>query len=627
MKMEFTLLVISLLVVSTIADPVGDKNALLDFINNIHHSRPVNWNKSLSVCHEWRGVTCNSDQSRVIALRLPALGISGPIPPNTLSRLTAIQILSLRSNGITGPFPGDLARFDNLTALYLQSNKFTGALPLDFSVWKNISVIDLSYNNFNGSIPSSVSNLTQLTVLNLAHNNLSGEIPDLQIPTLQVLNLSYNNLTGPLPKSLKRFPLSAFSGNNIIFDPTFAPQLPPAPSPGYISPTGSGHKRILGEHLLLGIILGGVVLAFVIIAVFMVLCRSKKGDGVLPIKSKKKDGPAKKGVSESQNKNNKLIFFEGCSLAFDLEDLLRASAEVLGKGTFGTTYKAALEDTNTMVVKRLKEGSVAKREFEQQMELVGNIRHENVASLRAYYFSKEEKLMIYDYFYTGSVSALLHGKRGEGVYGLDWETRLRVAVGAARGIAHIHLANGGKLVHGNIKSSNIFINSQGYGCICDLGLATLMNPTPSPIVRTAGFRAPEVTDTRKSTQASDVYSFGVLLLELLTGKSPTSLSGGDEMVHLVRWVNSVVREEWTAEVFDVVLLKYPNIEEEMVELLQVGLTCTVRMPEERPKMSEVVKMVEEIRRMSTRPSSAGLKSELSTPTPLNVEIGSSSAAK
>ncbi|CAM8944827.1 unnamed protein product [Rhodiola kirilowii] len=616
MKTRFTILMIIsvLMVVSTMADPVGDKNALLDFINNIHHSRPLNWNKNLSVCNEWIGVTCNLDQSRVIALRLPGFGITGPIPPNTLSRLTALQILSLRSNGITYPFPSDLVKFDNLTALYLQSNKFTGALPLDFIVSSKISVIDLSHNRFNGSIPYSVSNLTQLTVLNLAHNDFSGAIPDLHIPTLQVLNLSCNNLSGPLPQSLKRFPLSAFVGNNIVLDPmAFSPQPSPVLHPGIDSSAGSGKRRILGEHLLLGVILGCVVIMFIMIALFMVLCRLKKGGGVLPNKSKKEDGPAKKGVSDRQNKTSKLIFFEGCNLAFDLEDLLRASAEVLGKGTFGTTYKAALEDTSTVVVKRLKEGSVAKRDFEQQMELVGNIRHENVASLRAYYFSKEEKLTIYDYFYTGSVSASLHRKRGEGVNGLDWEARLRVAVGAARGIAHIHLANGGKFVHGNIKSSNVFINSQGYGCICDLGLATLMNPTPSPIMRATGFRAPEITDTRKATQASDVYSFGVLLLELLTGKSPTSSSGGDEVVHLVRWVNSAVREEWTAEVFDVELFKYPNIEEEMVELLQVGMTCTVRMPEERPKMAEVAKIVEEIRRTSTRPSS--------------VEIGGSSAAK
>lgn len=140
-----------------------------------------------------------------------------------------------------------------------------------------------------------------------------------------------------------------------------------------------------------------------------------------------------------------------------------------------------------------------------------------------------------------------------------------------------------------------------------------MSSIPSPGTRASGYRAPEVTDTRKATHSSDVYSFGVLLLELLTGKSPIYSAEGEQIVHLVRWVNSVVREEWTAEVFDVELLRYSNIEEEMVEMLQIGMACAARMPDQRPKMSEVVRMVEGIR-PENRPSSTESRSEVSTPT-------------
>lgn len=193
---------------------------------------------------------------------------------------------------------------------------------------------------------------------------------------------------------------------------------------------------------------------------------------------------------------------------------------------------------------------------------------------------------------------------------------MRIAIGASRGIARIHAANGGKLVHGNIKSSNIFLNSQQYGCVSDLGLTTITSALAPVIARAAGYRAPEVTDSRKATQASDVYSFGVVLLEILTGKSPIHTTGGDELVHLVRWVNSVVREEWTAEVFDVELLRYPNIEEEMVEMLQIAMSCVVRMPDQRPKMPDVVRVIENVRPNDSenRPSS-GNKSESSTPPP------------
>lgn len=209
---------------------------------------------------------------------------------------------------------------------------------------------------------------------------------------------------------------------------------------------------------------------------------------------------------------------------------------------------------------------------------------------------------------------------------MDWDSRLMIAIGAARGIAHLHAQSSGKLVHGNLKASNLFVNPKGYGCVSDVGLAPLMNTIPTAN-RFAGYRAPEITDSKKATQASDVYSFGVFLLELLTGKSPAHATSNDEVTHLVRWVHSVVREEWTAEVFDVNLLKYPNIEEEMVDMLQIGMACVVRVPDQRPKMNQVLKKLEEIRRSNTpKEINSGSKSGVSTsaPSPVANEVASSS---
>ncbi|KAM7489242.1 hypothetical protein LguiB_026726 [Lonicera macranthoides] len=249
-----------------------------------------------------------------------------------------------------------------------------------------------------------------------------------------------------------------------------------------------------------------------------------------------------------------LVLFEGTNCAFDLEDLLRAEAEMLGKGT----YKAELEDSTVLVVKRLKEFGVKKQKFKQQMEVVGSIRHENVAPLRAYYYSKDKKLMVYDYYNQAN-----RGKGRTPRTPLDWETRLRIAIGTARGIAYIHTQTGGKLVHGNVKASNIFLNSQQHGCVSERGLITLINQAVPPNAEIVGYRAPKVTKTSKVSQASDVYSYGVLLLELLTRNSPAYSISEDKSYHLVQWVNSVAKEEWTAEVFDIELLRYPNIEEEM----------------------------------------------------------------
>ena len=145
----------------------------------------------------------------------------------------------------------------------------------------------------------------------------------------------------------------------------------------------------------------------------------------------------------------------------------------------------------------------------------------------------------------------------------------------------------------------------------------MMNHHPLVTSRSLGYRAPEVIETRKSTQKSDVYSFGVLLLEMLTGKAPVQSPGRDDVVDLPRWVQSVVREEWTAEVFDVELMKDQSNEEEMVQVLQIAMACVAKMPDMRPKMEEVLRLMEELRPSDSenRPSSDNQSKGSTTQTP------------
>ncbi|WCJ20115.1 Leucine-rich repeat protein kinase family protein [Euphorbia peplus] len=602
-----------------LSDLNSDRQALVDFAAAIHHVRKLNWNTSTAVCSSWFGISCNSDGTRVVAIHLPGVGLYGPIPKNTISRLDSLRFLSLRSNYLNGNLPSELLSLPALHSLYLQHNNFSGAIPVSLS--PKLSFLDLSFNSLSGNIPPTVQKLKQLSALYLQNNSFSGAIPNINLPTLKFLNLSFNNFHGLIPSALQKFPSPSFDGNSLLCGPPLNPCsiISPSPSPSSFPTSSSTTSRIpasnskkkLGASSIIAIAIGAFAVLFLIAMLICVCCLKGKDQRTNVLKGKSESEKPKdfgSGVQEAEK--NKLFFFEGCHYSFDLEDLLRASAEVLGKGSYGTAYKAVLEDGTTVVVKRLKEVLAGKKEFEQQMELIGRMgQHPNVMPLRAYYYSKDEKLLVYSYMPRGSFSALLHGNRGTGTSELDWNARLKICLGAAKGIAHIHSEDSVKGLHGNIKSSNIIVTSDLDGCISDVGLTPLMN-FPSTISRTIGYRAPEVLETRKISQKSDVYSFGVVLLEMLTGKAP----GREDVVDLPRWVRSVVREEWTAEVFDVELMKYQNIEEEMVHMLQIALVCVTKVQEMRPSMDEVVQMMEGDRKSDSKnQSSSQAESDSQTP--------------
>lgn len=596
-----------------VSEPVQDKQALQDFLSKTPHENRLQWNSSDSVCH-WVGVECDPTESYVSSLRLPGKGLLGQIPVNTLGRLSQLRVLSLRSNRLSGPLPSDFSNLKFLRSLYIQDNVFTGEFPPSVPSLNRLTRLDMSSNNFTGVIPFSVNNLTRLTGLLLENNAFSGTLPSINVPGLTNFNVSDNNLNGSIPKTLSKFTAASFTGNlNLCGDPlpacnsSFFPSPSPSPSVPVAKPTEKKSKK-LSKAAIIAIAVGGGLIVLLLLALLLCLCvkrrqkhqqqpkipkpvpRSVVAETGTTSSSKELGG----GVAESER--NKLVFLNGGGYSFDLEDLLRASAEVLGKGSVGTSYKAVLEEGTTVVVKRLKDVSVTKKEFELHMESLGKVKHENVLPLRAFYFSKDEKLLVCDFMAAGSLSSLLHGSRGSGRTPLDWDNRMKIAISSARGLAHLHVA--GKVVHGNIKSSNVLLRSDLESCLSDYGLNPLFG-TSTPPNRIAGYRAPEVVETRKVSFKSDVYSFGVLLLELLTGKAPNQASFGEDGIDLPRWVQSVVREEWTAEVFDVELMRFSNIEEEMVQLLQIAMSCVSMVPDQRPSMQEVVKMIEDLNRSET----------------------------
>uniref|UniRef100_A0ACD5VE71 Uncharacterized protein n=1 Tax=Avena sativa TaxID=4498 RepID=A0ACD5VE71_AVESA len=614
--------------------PDSDAAALTEFRVAADRSGALaTWNGSASPSPcgtpAWRGVTCGG--GRVTRLVLEGLGLSGPDALGHLASLDALRVLSLKGNALSGAVP-DLSPLLGLKLLFLSRNALSGAIPPSLGALYRLYRLDLSSNNLSGAVPPQLARLDRLLTLRLDSNRLTGAVDGIALPRLQDLNVSNNLFSGKIPVAMAGFPPASFVGNPGLCGAPLPPcsdasssTCPPAAaavatsSPSTNPAEGKGKMSrgavvaiVAGDCAVVGLVAG------------LLFCyfwprlsgrrsdrRHREGEKIVYSSSPYgATGAVAAAGGGGAFELGKIVFLEepgGGGRRFELEELLRASAEMLGKGGCGTAYKAVLDDGTVLAVKRLRDplapgpaSAASKKEFEQHMAVLGRIRHPNVVPLNAYYYARDEKLLVYEFMPNGSLFSLLHGNRGPGRTPLDWAARMRIAAGAARGLAFIHHASRRcgsgtpKQAHGNIKSTNILLDRSGEARLADCGLAQLSGSSSS----SAGYRAPEAPPSRPwASQKGDVYAFGVVLLELLTGRCPGGGDGAAEP-ELPRWVQSVVREEWTSEVFDLELMKDRGIEEEMVAMLQLALSCAAAEPGQRPKVGHVVRMVDEVRAAS-----------------------------
>ncbi|CAH2055256.1 unnamed protein product [Thlaspi arvense] len=586
------------------SDLESDRRALVALRNSVR-GRPLLWNMSASSPCTWHGVLCEA--GRVTVLRLPGAGLFGSLPVGGIGNLTELHTLSLRFNSISGPIPSDFSNLVLLRYLYLQGNALSGEIPSFLFTLPNIIRINLGENRLSGRIPDNVNSATRLATLYLERNQLTGPIPEITI-TLQQFNVSSNQLNGSIPDSLSGFPRTVFEGNSLCGKP-LNPCNDAAESPN--SPSSGKKDDKLSAGTIAGIVIGCVVGLLLFLLILFCLCRKRKKEENAP--SRNVEAPvaaptsaaaipketaagvpsAKATASESSAVNKDLTFFVKSFGEFDLDGLLKASAEVLGKGTVGSSYKASFDHGLVVAVKRLRDVVVPEKDFRERLQVLGSMSHANLVTLIAYYFSRDEKLLVFEYMSRGSLSALLHGNKGSGRTPLSWETRAGIALGAARAISYLH-SRDSTTSHGNIKSSNILLSDSYEAKVSDYGLAPIISSTSAPN-RIDGYRAPEVTDARKISQKADVYSFGVLILELLTGKSPTHQQLNEEGVDLPRWVQSVTDQQPPSDVFDPELTRYQSEgNENMIRLLKIGMSCTAQYPDSRPSMADVTRLIEEV---------------------------------
>ncbi|KAG4386701.1 hypothetical protein AAZX31_11G103200 [Glycine max] len=595
-----------------------DSQALLALKSSIDALNKLPWREGTDVC-TWLGVR-DCFNGRVRKLVLEHSNLTGPLDSKILGRLDQLRVLSFKGNSLSGEIP-NLSALVNLKSIFLNENNFSGEFPASVAFLHRVKVIVLSQNHISGDIPASLLNLRRLYVLYLQDNAFTGRIPGFNQSSLRYLNVSNNRLSGEIPVSsaLIRFNASSFWGNpglcgeqieeackNGSLAPSTSPSYPLIPRTMGKSSTSSLNRTKLIK--IIGGSVGGVVLVLVCMAVvWVVICKKKK-------KKKKKKGGAEVAEGEVgvaggggeeeggfawENEGvGKLVFCGGGDreMSYSLEELLKASAETLGRGIVGSTYKAVMESGFIVTVKRLKDARYpALEEFRAHIQVLGSLTHPNLVPLRAYFQAKEERLLVYDYFPNGSLFSLIHGsKTSGGGKPLHWTSCLKIAEDLATGMLYIHQNPG--LTHGNLKSSNVLLGSDFESCLTDYGLTVFLNPDSmdEPSATSLFYRAPECRNFQRSqTQPADVYSFGVLLLELLTGKTPfqdlVQTYGSD----IPTWVRSVREEE--TESGDDPASGNEVSEEKLQALLNIAMACVSLVPENRPTMREVLKMIRDAR--------------------------------
>ncbi|KAF2308659.1 hypothetical protein GH714_011897 [Hevea brasiliensis] len=429
--------------------------------------------------------------------------------------------LQLRDMNLSGQFPESLKDCKSLQNLDLSSNALSGTIPAQICTWLPYLVtLDLSNNDLSGSIPPDLVKCTYLNNLILSNNRLSGPIPYefSSLARLKKFSVANNDLKGAIPSFFSDFDSGDFSGNELCG-----------------KPLGSkcGYSR------------------------------TKRGYGI---------GRGDDTSWVDRLRAHKLVqvsLFQKPLVKVKLADLMAATnnfspENIIISTRTGTTYKAVLPDGSALAIKRLSTCKLGEKQFRLEVNQLGQLRHPNLTPLLGFCVVEDEKLLVYKHMSNGTLNALLHGN---GTL-LDWPTRFRIGLGAARGLAWLHHGCQPSILHQNICSNVILVDEDFDARIVDFGLARLMTFSDSNEssyingdLGEFGYVAPEYSSTMVASLKGDVYGFGVVLLELVTGQKPLDISNAEEV--------------------------FKGHDEEILQFLKIALNCVAARPKDRWSMYRV----------------------------------------
>ncbi|KAI5080465.1 hypothetical protein GOP47_0003648 [Adiantum capillus-veneris] len=559
--------------------PEGE--ALLVFKAGLQDSLGVlnNWKMSDENPCRWRGVRC-SPRKHVISLNLPYSRLWGPISP-LVGKLVELRRLSLHDNSLYGALPIELSNCSKLRALYLQSNFLSGLIPHELGYLSSIAILDISGNALSGTIPPSLGELKRLTYLNLSMNFLIGKIPETGV-LASFSNASFVGNLDLCGDQVRVVCKSELSDPSIVKDRNdsspIASAVAPESSATYVN------SLLIGAMSTMGVSFALLLVCFW--GYFLYYKRRHVNEEIIkPVAS-----------TESRIKIN---IFHG-DLPYSSRDIMKKiemldETNIIGSGGFGTVYKLVMDNHNVFAVKKIeKHGRHCERIFERELEILGILRHRNLVNLRGYCNANSMNLLIYDYLPNGNLESLLQAHRPPQVPALTWADRLKIASGAARGLSYLHNDCCPKIVHRDIKSSNILLDENLEAHLADFGLAKLMEGSETPVTTvlagTFGYLAPEYMQSGIASEKTDVYSYGVLLLELISGRKPTDITFVEMGTNLAGWAEMLVKQNRLDDILDPTC---GSVMRESIEaMLSLAMACTSPAPEKRPSMNKVVQMLE-----------------------------------
>ncbi|KAI5596528.1 hypothetical protein BDE02_02G007400 [Populus trichocarpa] len=446
--------------------------------------------------------------------------------PSTFGLLSNLILLHLFDNQINGSISLEIGNLTNLCRLFLKGNKISGSIPISLGDLRNLAFLDLTNNQINGTIASSLKNCKYLTYLDLSYNNLSGQIPSQlhNLPSLSYVNFRYNNLSGFVPLQLPQPFDVSFTCDSLHGQRTNSPEIFQATvfeGNKDLHPDFSRCSSIYSPPSKDNRIIHSIKIFLPITTISLCLlclgcCYLSRCKATQPEPTSLKNGD----LFSIWNYDGRIAY----------EDIIAATENFdlrycIGSGGYGSVYRAQLPSGKLVALKKLHhreaEEPAFDKSFKNEVELLTQIRHRSIVKLYGFCLTKRCMFLVYEYMEKGSLFCAL--RNDVGAVELKWMKRARIIKDIAHALSYLHHDCNPPIVHRDISSSNVLLNSESKSFVADFGVARLLDPDSSNhtvLAGTYGYIAPELAYTMAVTEKCYVYSFGVVALETLMGRHP-----------------------------------------------------------------------------------------------------------